>query len=110
MAAIAVAMGRNETAVGGLLGRGLKRLRELMHASDRGNNGPRSIARRDRDRLSEIGRGGPAARPGRVVGATPDLAEELANSSLPKRVSTGRLFRSAAPIQLQRPGPITHEA
>ena len=33
VAAIAEAMGRSETAVGGLLRRGLKRLRELMHAS-----------------------------------------------------------------------------
>jgi hypothetical protein len=33
-AAIAEAMGRGETAVDGLLRRGLKRLRELMHASD----------------------------------------------------------------------------
>jgi RNA polymerase sigma-70 factor, ECF subfamily len=33
VAAIAEAMGRSETAVGGLLRRGLKRLRELMHDS-----------------------------------------------------------------------------
>jgi RNA polymerase sigma-70 factor, ECF subfamily len=34
VAAIAEAMERSETAVGGLLRRGLKRLRELMHASE----------------------------------------------------------------------------
>ena len=34
VAAIAQAMERSETAVGGLLRRGLKRLRELMHASE----------------------------------------------------------------------------